>query len=270
VDRLVKYAGNDVDPGARVSSQGFVAGYDAAIGRELVVGVSGADSAPDLQLEGVSDQTTSRILQIGFYGRYKHQASHLAVIGGASGLTNKTTRSVIDGFTSSTTHAAYDGGNLFSRIEYGFAFQLGKTVSVEPQMGFQYSRVTFDGFTEDGAGVLNLVAPVRRQSSQRSITGGKAVKTFRRATGAGVAVEARAAWAHEFTPLDSVRMRFLGDTAANGFDLASPARVHNSAVLGASLVGDAFKHIKLFSNVDGDVSGPIKLWTVGVGLRAGW
>jgi outer membrane autotransporter protein len=141
---------------------------------------------------------------------------------------------------------------------------------VEPQAGFQSARVAIDGFTEDGAGVLNLMAPDRRVWSQRSILGGRAVKTFGRASGAGTSVEVRAAWAHEFNPLGSVRMRFLGDTAGNDFDLSSPARLQNSAILGATLAGDAFRHLKFLTSVDGDVSGAIKLWTASVGVRAEW
>jgi uncharacterized protein with beta-barrel porin domain len=267
---LTRYAGNDADPAARAFSRGFAAGYDAAIGRNLIVGGSAADSSPDLELEGVSDRTWSRMLHAGFYGRYTRGASRVAMIGGASGVTNNTARSVTDGVTSSSAHAAYDGGSLFSRIEYGHAFSAGPTVSVEPQVGFQYARVTVDGFTEAGAGPLSLVVPGRRLSSQRSIVGGRAVKTFSRATAADTTVELRAAWAHEFSPLGSVRMRFVGDTAGNAFDLTSPARLHNSAILGASLVGGAFRHLKFLTGVDSDLSGPIKLWTASVGLRAEW
>ena len=80
----------------------------------------------------------------------------------------------------------------------------------------------------------------------------------------------RAAWAHEFNPLASVRMRFLGDTADNDFDLASPARIQNSAILGATFAGEAFRHVKFLTSVNGDVSSAIKLWTASVGVRAAW
>ncbi len=137
-------------------------------------------------------------------------------------------------------------------------------------MGFQYARVTVDGFTEEGAGVLNLLAPARRLTSQRSIVGARAVKTFTRANAADTTIEVRSACAHEFKPLRSMRMQFLGDTAGNPFDLTSPARLHNSAILGGSLVAKAFRHVKFQTGVDSDLSGQVKLWTASVGLRAEW
>jgi fibronectin-binding autotransporter adhesin len=210
------------------------------------------------------------MLHVGVYGRYTRQASRFAATAGGSRVTNETTRSVTDGVTSSLARTAYDGDNLFSRIEYGHAFALGTTVGVEPQVGFQYARVDFDGFTEAGAGVLNLIAPARRLTSQRSIVGGRAFKTFSRASGDDTELEVRAAWAHEFNPLGSVRMRFLGDTADNDFDVTSPARMHNSAILGASVEGKVFKRVRFVTSVDGDLSSTIKLWSATVGVRAGW
>jgi fibronectin-binding autotransporter adhesin len=184
-------------------------------------------------------------------------------------VRNETSRSVTDGIALSGARAAYDGSNLFSRIDYGRTFSISKTVSVEPEAGFQYVRVKVDAFTEQGAGVLNLMAPARRLSSQRSILGARTDKTFGPAS-ADTTLELRAAWAHEFSPIGTVRMRFAGDTADNAFDLTSPARMHNSAVLGASLVGKAFKRLKFLTSIDGDLSGPIKIWTASAGLRAAW
>jgi uncharacterized protein with beta-barrel porin domain len=81
---------------------------------------------------------------------------------------------------------------------------------------------------------------------------------------------ARAAWAHEFSPLGSIRMQFVGDTANNTFEVVSPARLHDSAVIGASASGKAFKRVKFVTSVDGDVSKAVKVWTANVGLRAEW
>ena len=143
-------------------------------------------------------------------------------------------------------------------------------MSLEPQAGFQYARLSVDGFAEEGAGVLSLVAADRRVSSQRSTLGGRVVKSFARADVEAARMEVRAAWAHEFNPLGSVSMRFLGDTAGNEFALASPARIQNSAIIGATFAGDAFRHLKFLTSVDGDLSGAIKVWTASIGLRAEW
>jgi uncharacterized protein with beta-barrel porin domain len=263
---LTRLSGGDGDPAARGSNPGFAVGYDGAIGN-LLLGASLGKGSSDVELDGVSDRTTASMLQVAGYARYERGASRLAAIAGGSGVKNNTTRSVTDGVAFSGTHAAYDGSNLFSRIEYGRTFASGSQ-RVEPQIGFQYVHANVDGFTEQGAGVLNLVVPARHLSSARSIVGARAFKTFGRSD--GVTLGARAAWAHEFSPLGSVTMRFLGDTGSSTFDVTSPARLHDSALVGASATGKAFKRLKFVTSVDGDVSRQVKVWTANVGLRAEW
>ncbi len=263
---LTRLSGGEGDPAARGSNPGFAVGYDGAIGN-LLLGASLGKGSSDVELDGVSDRTTASMLQVAGYARYQRGASRFAAIAGGSSVKNDTTRSVTDGFAFSGAHASYDGSNLFSRIEYGHTFASG-TQSVEPQIGFQYVHANVDGFTEQGAGVLNLVVPARHLSSARSLVGARAVKTFGQS--AGVTLGARAAWAHEFSPLGSIRMQFFGDTANNTFDVVSPARLHDSAIVGASASGKAFKRLKFVTSVDGDVSKAVKVWTANVGLRAEW
>jgi autotransporter-associated beta strand protein len=267
---FTRLAGREGDSPARVSDRGFAAGYDATIGHHLVVGGSAGESRPDLELEFVSDRSSSRMRHVGVYGRYAQAGSRLSVLGGVSSVANDTARLVSDGVGSSTARATYDGNSLFSRLEYGYTFSLGSNMRVEPQLGFQTARATIDGFTEAGAGVLNLVAPNRRVASQRSFLGGRAVKTFTRSNATDTRLEVRAAWAHEFNPLGGVSMRFLGDTAGNEFDLEAPARFQNGAVMGATFAGEAFRHIKFLTSVDGTFSGAVTLWTASVGIRGEW
>jgi outer membrane autotransporter protein len=270
VGRATRYAATAGDPSARASTVGFAVGYDAAISRGLTVGASAARSTPSLQLDGVSDQATSRMVHAGAYGRYRHDTWQLAGIVGGSSATNDTARLVTDGLARFDAQAHYGGSDFFSRIQYGHTLAIGRAVRVEPEIGFQYVRARVDGFTEQGADVLSLVVPGRRVSSERSIIGARADRRFGSPTGFDTTLEVRAGWAHEFNPFGAVQMQFLGDTANNAFSLTSPARMHNSAVLGASVGGNVFRRVRFVTSIDGDLSGAIKLWTASAGLRAAW
>ncbi len=267
---FTRLAGRDGDAPARVSDRGFAVGYDAMIGKHLILGGSAGESRPDLEVEAVSDLTSSRMRHFGAYGRYVRAGSRLSVMGGLSTIKNDSARLVSDGIGASTARAAYDGRSPFTRLEYGYTFSLGGNVNVEPQVGWQAGWTTIDGFTEEGAGVLNLEVPDRRVRSQRSFVGGRAVKTFGRANGADTQLEVRGAWAHEFNPFGSVRVRFLGDTAGNNFNLEAPARFENGAVMGATFAGQAFRNVKFLTSVDGTFSGAVRLWTASVGIRGEW
>jgi outer membrane autotransporter protein len=265
-----RFAGGNGDPAARVYDRGYAIGYDAEVGDHLIIGGSAGDTSPEVELAAVNDRSSSQMRHAGAYGRYTRNRSRLSVMGGGSHVSSNTDRWITDGVVSSSAHATYDGGTLFTRAEYGYTFSLGRNVNLEPQAGFQYARLDVDGFTENGAGVLNLVAPDRHVSSQRATLGGKAVRTFGRPGADPTTLEMRAAWAHEFNPLASVRLRFLGDNADNAFDLASPARIEDSAIIGATFAGEAFRHVKFLTSVNGDISSAIKLWTASIGVRAEW
>jgi outer membrane autotransporter protein len=263
-----RLAGGDGDPAARLYDRGFAFGYDAAVGRHFVVGGSGGDTWPDLALVSVSDRASSRMRHGAGYTRYTRGASRVAVLAGGSRGTHSTGRSVTDGIGEATSLAEYHNRTLFSRVEYGYTFALGRAFSVEPQVAFQYARVTIDGFSEEGAGVLSLVAPDRRVTSSRSFLGGRAMRTFGAA--AHTTLEVRGAWAHEFDPIGSARMRLSGDTAANEFDLTAPARFGDSALVGATFAGKAFRHLAFLTSVDGQVGGAVRMWTATAGIRAQW
>jgi outer membrane autotransporter protein len=189
---------------------------------------------------------------------------------GLGDWNNNTVRGVTDGVTFSKAKAAYGGYGIFSRIEYGRLFEAGKSVVVEPQVGVQFTRTSLEGFTEDGAGILNLVMPDRRLASQRTRLGVRATTTLPFASALTLMVEGRAAWAHEFSPPGSVTVRFAGDTATRGFDLEAPEWARNSALIGASLVGSRGRRLQFFVNVGGEINRTVTGWTGDGGVRAGW
>jgi hypothetical protein len=267
---FTRLAARDGDSPARVSDHGFAVGYDAMVGDHLVVGASGGESKPDLEIELAGDLTSSRMRHLGAYGRYARAGSRLSLLGGVTTVKNDSARLVSDGVSFSSARAAYEGSTPFTRVEYGYTFSLGGNLSLEPQAGLQAGWATIDGFTEEGAGVLNLVVRDRRVGSQRSFLGGRAVRTFNRSNAADTQLEVRAAWTHEFNPLGAVRVRFLGDGAGNGFDLKAPAQFANGAVVGATFAGQAFTKIKFLTSVDGTFSGAVRFWTASVGIRGEW
>jgi hypothetical protein len=267
VGGVTRLPAGDGDPAARMSTQGFAFGYDAALGPHLVLGASGGRTTPDLRLVGVSDESVSQGRHAALYAQYADGPSRLTFVGGVSRTKNTTSRPVTDGAGAWTAGARYDDRTEFARVQYGRTFALPGRLSVEPQAGLQYAELTVDGFTEQGADVLSLVAPERTVSSTRSFLGGRLVKTFGRSA---ARLEARAAWAHDFNTVESVSMRFLGDTADNAFGLASGVQLRNSAVVGGTVMGRVFRHLTLLGSVDGIAGGPVRLFTASVGLRADW
>jgi outer membrane autotransporter protein len=235
----------------------------------LTIGVTGGEAFPQVLLDGTDDRTRAHLLQLGAYSRYVKNGSRLDGTIGFGGQSSKTTRLINDGVIAPTASARYDGRAFVSQVEYGHTIGLRNGFAIEPQAGFQYGRLSLDGVTEDGAGVLGLIVPDRVATTRRSLAGARIGRTFDNQT-LPLMVEGRASWAHEFSLLRDVHMRFIGDATTNGFDLAAPNQLRDSAVVGFSIAGNRSKGLRVFANVDAEISGPMTGWSGNVGINKIW
>jgi hypothetical protein len=71
-------------------------------------------------------------------------------------------------------------------------------------------------------------------------------------------------------PLRDLHLHFVGDTVTNGFDLAAPNQLRDSAVMGFSIAGRPGKGFRFFAGFDTEVSGPLTSWSSNVGVNRSW
>jgi uncharacterized protein with beta-barrel porin domain len=249
---------------------GVMIGVDTRIGESATLGVSGGEANPDVQLSGVDDRTTTRMMQFGVYGRVKKQRSYFD--GGINFGTQRSrvSRAVMtNGLSASTASSNYDGGTITSQVDYGYRLNLGGGFTIAPQAGAQYGRFNVDGAAEEGAGFLSLVVPARLVTSARSVVGVRATKSFDR-PGAAFTIEGRTSWSHEFNPIADLRMRFAGDAWTDGFALAAPRQLRDSALAGATVAGALTRSLRLFATLDSELTGVFTSWSGNIGIVKSW
>jgi autotransporter-associated beta strand protein len=264
------YNGQGAEHGARSPMVGVAIGVDTRIGDSVTLGVSGGEADPDVQLTGADDKTTARMMQFGVYGRMQTHRSYFD--GGINVGTQRSrvSRAVVgNGLSASTATSNYDGGTITSQVEYGYRLDLGRGITIAPQAGAQYGRLNLDGTAEEGAGFLSLVVPARLVTSARALAGVTVAKSFDR-RGTAFAIEGRTSWSHEFNRIADVPMRFAGDSWTNGFDLAAPRVLRDSALAGATVAGGLTRTLRLFATVDSEMTGAFTSWTGNVGLVKSW
>jgi outer membrane autotransporter protein len=263
-----KYRGNSVDSGASAPLAGLALGVDRPIGKNVTLGVEGGEAEPEVALDDADDKTRTHLFQMGAYGRFTKAQSRLDGAINFGTLANRTSRSITDGTLAPSSSASYGGTSVASQLEYGYSLGVWRGLLIEPQAGFQYTRLAFDGATEQGGGVLSLIVPERRVRSERSLAGARVAKSFNGTD--GWTIEGRASWAHELMPLRDLHLRFVGDTVTNGFDLAAPNQLHDSGVMGFSLLGKPGKGFRFFAGIDAEVSGPATSWSSNIGVNRSW
>ncbi len=263
------YAGAGVDAGANGDMRGLLFGVDASVGRGLTLGVSGGRSWPRISLEGLPDRATGSMTHVGAYGRYQRRRARLDVVLGVGRFSNETSREVTDGVTTLVARSEYRGRSVSGQIEYGYTVPLGGGFSVEPAIGLLFGRHHLDAFSEEGADVLGLSGPARREWSTRVLVGSRASKSLGRAAGLRVTVEGRAAWSRDLEPLGHVFVRLRGDRAA-GFRLAPPDFSRDAGVFGIGLGAATRRGIRLFADLDTETGGAITIFRGNVGLTKTW
>jgi autotransporter-associated beta strand protein len=265
---LGKYRGNSVDSGASAPLGGLALGVDTPIGNNVTLGAEGGEAEPQVVLDDADDKTRTHLFQMGAYGRVKKAQSRLDAAINFGTLGNRTSRSITDGTFAPSSSASYGGTSVASQLEYGYGLGVWRGLFIEPQAGFQYTRLAFDGATEQGGGVLSLIVPERRVRSERMLAGARVAKSFNGSD--GWTIEGRASWAHELMPLRDLHLRFVGDTVTNGFDLAAPNQLRDSGVLGFSLLGKPGRGFRFFAGIDAEVSGPATSWSSNIGVNRSW
>jgi outer membrane autotransporter protein len=264
------YSGEGAEHGARSPMVGVVLGVDARVSDSVTLGVSGGEATPDVQLTDVADNTTARMTQFGVYGRIKQHRSYFD--GGINFGTQRSrvSRAVIaNGLSASTASSNYDGRTITSQVEYGYRLDLGRGFTIAPQAGAQYGRLSLDGATEDGAGFLSLVVPARQVTSARSLAGVRVAKSFD-SQGTALTIEGRTSWSHEFNPMPDLRMRLVGDSWTDGFDLAAPRVLRDSALAGATVAGGLTRSLRVFATIDSEMTGAFTSWSGNIGLVKSW
>jgi outer membrane autotransporter protein len=154
-------------------------------------------------------------------------------------------------------------------LRYGYSIYLGNGFTLAPEAGAQYGRLALDSATEQGASVLGLVLPGRIVYSTRSLAGVRVAKSFD-GPGTAFTIEGRTSWSHEFSRIGDLRMRFTGDSWTDGFDLAAPRQLYDSALTGVTMAGTVRRSLRLFVTFDSEISGPVNTWTGNAGIVKSW
>ncbi|HOC18679.1 MAG TPA: autotransporter domain-containing protein, partial [Vicinamibacterales bacterium] len=263
------YAGVGVDAGASGDMRGLLFGFDASVARGVTLGVSGGRSWPRIGLEGLTDRATGSMTHVGAYGRYQRKRTRLDFVLGVGRFDNQTSREVTDGVTTLVARSEYGGSSVSGQIEYGYTVPLGRGFSVEPGIGFLFGRQHLDAFSEDGADVLGLSGPARREWSARVLIGSRASKSLGRAAGLRLMIEGRAAFSRDLEPLGNVFVRLRGDRSA-GFRLSPPDFSRDAGVFGLGLGAVTHRGIRLFADLDTETGGAITIFRGNVGLTKTW
>jgi outer membrane autotransporter protein len=235
----------DIARGFDLQTGGVTFGVDYRIGSNFALGlIAGyAHTNADLANNGNLDINSGKF---GLYGTAFSGGLYLdsAVTGGFSGYD--TRRTALLGTASGSTN----GGDLNVLVNGGYDWKKG-SLSIGPTASFQYTYVSFDGFTESGS-----LAPLKfndqHVDSIRTAFGMKASYDWKVGS-VLVRPELRVGWQHEYgTSAYSIAASFANG-AGSSFTVSSPKIGRDSLLLGAGFAVLWSDRISTYIYYDGEL-----------------
>ncbi|CAN7385211.1 autotransporter domain-containing protein [Polaromonas sp. LjRoot131] len=240
------------------------AGFDAELREGLVVGAALSSGTSRLGFDN-TDTGKSRGSAVALYGSYVSGLWTFKGSASAAWHNNHMNRAVVVGAIQRTAAADFDSNTLSAHGEASYSLPMNGW-TLQPLAGLSFSRNKADGFTETGAGALNLQVAGQTVNSAKSTLGAKASFDAGR-----IRIEPRVAWAHEFGDLNTpMTAQFQGAAAASPFLVSGAALKRDTLILGLGASGSIGKGMDLFADVQAEHNSAQRTLAVLVGLRSRW
>lgn len=168
---IANQADSDGVNGYKVNTAGVAIGADRKINPALTLGVATAFSNSNVHSDisggGVQGMNVKSYQLIG-YGSYDLNAKDSINFQVDAGLNNNTgTREIIT--TNSVADSSFNSWSAHFGTSFSHSYNVGERITMTPSARVDYTRISESGYSESGAGLLNL--NVNRHNAESLIFG---------------------------------------------------------------------------------------------------
>jgi outer membrane autotransporter protein len=249
--------------GGAFGSGGTIVAMERALDDASLFGVFGAYSHLGLSLTGLPQNASA---DQGLFGSYflREMESHYLLAAGSVGFAGYSERRRVQfGTVDLTANGNYGGWQPTAYVEYGRRGSWGRTM-LQPYLAAQYIYLRQNGFTETGAGDLNLQVAGIDTNALRGMLGIRAAQTWATSSGRVWVPELRAVWMHEFLNPDTTLTAVFAPIGGSSFATRGLDFGRDWAILGAGTQYILSDHASLFMNYDLLVNSQ-QTWNAGSG-----
>ncbi len=191
------------------NSAGAILGGDVELWAGGRLGLAGSYATTDIDVDARASRVETAHATILAYLSQVYGPWHAQLIGGYTSHDFDVQRNIQVGYLSRTALSDYGGDQVTITGEVGYTYGIGG-IALQPIAALRYTHLTTDGFTETGAGSLDLISAGKSYDATDTILGLQ-VSTIWPIGGFLVAPQARAGWTHSFGDLaPDLGMAFAG------------------------------------------------------------
>ena len=263
--------GKDIAEQYDFQATGAVIGLDHRFNNNFLAGLSFSYSESDLAFDKLDDTGEAQKWETALYSAWMSENWNIDFMAAYARNDYDTKRHITFGSIDRIAEGSFDGNGYSAYLEGSYLFGLKKIV-LQPMISFQLVRMNYDGYTETGAGALNLKVRDRDETSMIGSLGLRAVKAFQAADNKSLVLELRARWAHEFNKDNRlINTSFAGDTSyAGNFRVEGGDPVSDRLVTGAGLTFHYWKNMNGYLNYDASIGNDALDHCFSIGVRFVW
>ena len=244
---------------------GMAAGMDNTLNENLALGFSLGAARTDVNYSGVNSDTDVDTRHLGVYGTYSTDKYYIDASLSYALNSYDTDRSIVIGAVTKQATSDHDADDYSVYVGGGCFHKLGDWGLV-PTMSLQYAYHDEEGFSEKGAGGLNLKVSSFDADSFISRLGFRLGRMFE-AGYMKIFPEVSIQWAHEFGDTDrQVIARFAGNPAGS-FTVNGAEPNRDSALVGVGITAYAEENITLYFNYDAELRSDFNAHCFSLGFR---
>jgi len=235
-------------PGVSAGVLEASAGAERRVTDNLVAGFSAGWSRAHMNVGDGLGWTDADTVLVGTYGSLYRGGLHLDWYGGG-GVTDYDMFRAMPALGAAATSRA-SGYQLDARLNGGWDVPYGRLIA-GPAAGLEYHHLGVDGFTESGAGPLNLAVGRQYAESLASDLGFKASRAFT-LLGAGFDPSVSAAWRHEYVDQTRTLNAAFDSGAGPSFAVQSADVGDDSAIASLRLDAKFSERLSAFAELSGE------------------
>ncbi len=259
-------SGDGNSPGFNRTIAGGLAGDDASVRDDLRVGLALGYARSDVTGNRGSGNALADSYNVSAYAGWTPGAWF---VDGSQGVTYNrfdTRRSLTAGALARTATGNTSGIDVGTSVVAGRRFAIAGFV-VEPSADLRYDYLQTDGYTESGAGILDLTNKAETAHALRGGLGGKLSRAFAVDGGVQLEPEVSARWEH-----DVLNRYYSANQSLDGagFTVTAAKPGRDAAVLGTGIAVVLGDRLKLYAHYDAELRSNQTDHAITSGFRYNW
>jgi autotransporter-associated beta strand protein len=252
---------------------GAAGGLDYRLSPELLVGFGGGWTGGTQRVSNFAGQAYLSTFSGLLYASWTPSAFYLDGAAGYANTTTNVTRVIsIPGLAARFAQGQTSVNQFLGQVETGYKIVLPTwaPTSVAPFARLQGSTTNQPGFTESGAGSLDLVVAGQTTNSLRTTFGADFAARLPVGYAHTVDFDLRLGWVHEYADTGRPMNASFAGAPGSTFTVFGATSQRDSASIGFLARTHIASSTELYARYDGEVGGGTDNHAVNVGVRITW